>query len=541
MIPDFDLDQIKGKEEAFALIKELLNLLEIQQRQISDLKADNQALRDEINRLKGEQGKPDIKPKRKKNKNTDYSSEKERKKKKKWKKSSKLKKVTIHDEQDCDIDPNLLPEDAEFKGYKEVVIQDIKFEAFNTKFYKAVYYSPSEKKTYTAELPSGYQGEFGPTLKALAISLYYDTNVSLEKIRALFKDINTSISKGCLSNILIKTRGDFHGEQQEVFEAGVANSTCLNIDDTGTRVNGDNWYCQILCNHLFTSYYTTEDKSRLSVLKALTQSDTLIFLLNNNTFDLLENFKLSKKIQIKLKEIPRHQPFSAQEFLNLLEQQIPKLGPLQKARILDAAAITAYQEQTKLPIPHLLMADDAPQFKQITEELALCWVHDGRHYKKLNPFLTCFQDMRDRFLTKYWEFYDCLLEFKKSPERFDTDLLKEEFDKLFSTQTGYDALDERILKTKQKKDHLLLVLQYPEIPLHNNVAELGARNRVRKRDISYGARSDEGVKAWDTFMSLAATSKKQGVSFFHYVYDRISVTLSIPPLADLIRQRANLS
>lgn len=32
-------------------------------------------------------------------------------------------------------------------------------------------------------------------------------------------------------------------------------------------------------------------------------------------------------------------------------------------------------------------SDDAPQFKDITEELSLCWVHDGRHYKKLTPFI----------------------------------------------------------------------------------------------------------------------------------------------------------
>lgn len=55
--------------------------------------------------------------------------------------------------------------------------------------------------------------------------------------------------------------------------------------------------------------------------------------------------------------------------------------------------------------------------------------------------------------------------------------------------TGYEALDQRIAKTKAKKDNLLRVLAHPEIPLHNNPAELGARQRVRKRDISFGPRS----------------------------------------------------
>jgi len=41
-------------------------------------------------------------------------------------------------------------------------------------------------------------------------------------------------------------------------------------------------------------------------------------------------------------------------------------------------------------------------------------------------------------------------------------------------------------KTKVKKDRLLLVLKHPELPLHNNASELGVRQRVQKRDVSFG-------------------------------------------------------
>lgn len=53
--------------------------------------------------------------------------------------------------------------------------------------------------------------------------------------------------------------------------------------------------------------------------------------------------------------------------------------------------------------------------------------------------------------------------------------------------------------TLAKKDPLLLVLRYPELPLHNNAAELGVRQRVRKRGVSFGPRTQAGVRAWDTF------------------------------------------
>ena len=64
------------------------------------------------------------------------------------------------------------------------------------------------------------------------------------------------------------------------------------------------------------------------------------------------------------------------------------------------------------------------------------------------------------------------------------------------------------------------------------------RRRVRKRDVSFGPRTEDAKCAWDTFATLVATTKKLGVSFYHYIYDRVSGTDRIPNLADLIEQRA---
>jgi hypothetical protein len=40
--------------------------------------------------------------------------------------------------------------------------------------------------------------------------------------------------------------------------------------------------------------------------------------------------------------------------------------------------------------------------------------------------------------------------------------------------TGYDELDQRIARTKADKTYLLMALEHPEVPLHNNPAELDA-------------------------------------------------------------------
>ena len=110
--------------------------------------------------------------------------------------------------------------------------------------------------------------------------------------------------------------------------------------------------------------------------------------------------------------------------------------------------------------------------------------------------------------------------------------MERRFDALFTTKTGYWALDERIGLTRAKKTSLLMVL------VHNNSAELDARERVRKRKISFGPRVAEGTRAWDTFMSLAGTTRKLGVNFYRYIIDRISGANQIPQLSSIIEERA---
>jgi hypothetical protein len=141
--------------------------------------------------------------------------------------------------------------------------------------------------------------------------------------------------------------------------------------------------------------------------------------------------------------------------------------------------------------------------------------------------------------SQFWDFYHELLAYQQHPTTEESARLETAFDELFSTCTDYAALNARIAKTRAKKASLLMVLKYPEIPLHNNPVELEARQRVRKRDVSFGPRTQDGVRAWDTFMSLAATTRKLGISFYQYIHDRISKTNQIPSLASLIEAQAS--
>jgi hypothetical protein len=540
MLEDFDLKRIEDIAGAREAIGRLLNLVEELAGENRELREENQQLGDEINRLKGEQGKPTIKPNKKATApvQTNYSSERERHKAKDRKKADKVSRIKIDREEVVKVDPAQLPPDAQFKGYVKVVVQDIKITTDNVRFWKEKYYSSGQNKSYLAELPAGYEGQFGPGIKATTIVLYYAINTSEPKIKEFFDHVGLSISAGQISNLLIKRQDSFHDEKEALYIAGLGSSPWQHSDDTPARVNGVNEHTHTVCNPLYTVYVTTPKKDRLAVLQAFTNGQPLTFRLNAEALTWLEALPLSARVWAELRQLPPDQAWSETAFTAWLAEHLPQLGEQHRHAILEAAAVAGYHSQQEFPLIDLLLCDDAPQFKRLTNELALCWVHAGRHYKKLNPVVAPHRDLLADFLTRYWDYYDNLLTYPFHPTPPEAERLTQAFDNLFAETTGYAALDDRIAKTKAKKDTLLMVLKHPEIPLHNNPAELEGRRRARKRDVSFGPRTEDGKKAWDTFLSLAATAKKLGVSFYQYIHDRLTTANIIPPFANLIAQQA---
>jgi len=534
MLESLDLSQIEDAA-AREVIRQLLNLVEELTQENRALREETQRLRDEINRLKGEQGQARFKPKRAV---AQHSSEQERQTPQPRQKRPPRAEIHVDREEILRVDRAQLPADAEFKGYDEVVVQDVVFRTDNVRFRKEVFYSPSAGQRYCARLPAGYQGAFGPGIKALAIVLYYGGLMSEPKIGELFANVGVSLSTGELSNLLVKEQAAFHAEAEQVFSAGVASSPWQHMDETGTKVNGEQHHCHILCNPLYTSYQTTAGKDRLSVIDVLRHGRARQYLVNEEGLGYLAHFRLSVRLRTAVAAVPRDQAVDETTFQRWLDTRVGPVGPQQRRWILDSCAIAAYQAQLEVPVVRLLLTDDAPQWTLLTEDLALCWVHEGRHSKKLTPALAQHRALLDDFLTPFWDFYRELLAYRQAPDLNERDRLAGAFDTLFATTTGYRLLDERIATPRTKKAELLLVLEHPELPLHNNPAELGARARVRKRDVSFGPRTADGARAWDTFQSLAATAKKLGVSFFHSIHDRVSQTNQMPSLAEVIAARA---
>jgi hypothetical protein len=341
--------------------------------------------------------------------------------------------------------------------------------------------------------------------------------------------VGIKISTGQIARWLSEDHDPFHAEAQAAYETNLAVCPWQHIDETGTRVSGENRHCHIISSPLGTHFHTLKSKSRQAALQALQQQDEGCYVLNEQALGWMEKWKIPDKV---LWQLERHFPreVQTQPFTESWLDEHLKLNITQCRQLLDALAIAAYPAQTHIPVVQLLVTDDARQFRHITAELALCWVHEGRHYKKLTPSLAYHRDLQHKFWRLFWCFYRRLKDYRQHPTRQAAARLSQQFDRLFAIRTGYDALDKLIARTQAHKAALLMVLHHPEIPLHNNPAELGARRRVCKRRVSYGPNSEHELCAWDTFMSLAATTQALGISFFHYLRDRLMRLGEVPPL-----------
>ena len=222
MLENFDPNTIQD-EAVRQVVLYLMNLVENLHAKVQEQAEEIQRLRDENNRLKGEQGQPKIKVNKPA---SQLSSEKERRESKPHQKATKQAEIRIDRVEVLKVDDQHLPQDATFKGYEEVIVQDIDFRTENIKFRKEKYYSANQKQTYLADLPAGYKGQFGPGVRAWALALYYAGGMSEPKILELLQTIGMHRSRGQLSDFLIKDQEVFHAERAAVVRAGLASTPC---------------------------------------------------------------------------------------------------------------------------------------------------------------------------------------------------------------------------------------------------------------------------------------------------------------------------
>ena len=122
-------------------------------------------LRDEISRLKGEQGRPAVRPSKAA---WTHSSEADRPEANTGAPRGRPERPppSVTREETCRVAREALPADARFRGYKELVVQDLELRAEVVRFRREKaargYPAPGTGRAYLAPLPPGYAGHFWP-------------------------------------------------------------------------------------------------------------------------------------------------------------------------------------------------------------------------------------------------------------------------------------------------------------------------------------------------------------------------------------------
>lgn len=504
-------------------------------------------LEDEIARLKGEKGKPKIKPSRlepsEKAQTTSEegseSLEEEGQPKKKRPGSAKRDKTALLPIHETTIiqPTEEIPPGSQFRGYQDYTVQELIVKAHNTRYRLAIWQTPSGEYL-RGQLPAAVreQGHFGPTLKSYLLYQYHHCHVTQPLLLEQMHEWEIDISAGQLNRILVEAQDTYHAEKREILRVGLEVSSYINTDDTSARHQGVNSYCTHIGNEWFAWFETTPRKNRINFLELLRGSRT-DYLLSSEALVYMREHKLPLSLWQKLSLSLNRGFADQQEWLTYLKavgiEQQSHLKTATEGALLGAVLASGVSPQLAI------ISDGAGQFRLL--EHGLCWVHAERLINKLIPFTESQRLAVETVQDQLWQLYQDLKAYKQltaSQQQGQKAELESRFDQIFTQTTSFETLNQVLRRLHQRKAELLKVLERPELPLHNNASEQDIREFVTKRKISGGTRSNEGRRCRDTFASLKKTCRKLGVSFWKYLTDRVCGTNLIPPLGELIAQKA---
>lgn len=514
-------------------IAELVQELNTAKSDLKTTKDELQKYKDELNRLKGEQAKPKfekVEPKGNKHLPKNKKELGESRGRENNKKTSKVDRLKINELQTI-TDSRI----KKRKGYKEVIIQDILLTTVVTKYKLQCGYD-KHGNFITAELPIPSHGEFGAGVVALVKTLYYQGRVPMDKILTILKNVGIIIGK----SVLVKMCHFLSNELKK--ELDIAKATSLKLakvaqmDDTGAIVANNNQHTFALSTSHVTILTTINSKSMMSAMYAYTGGQRLWYVINKKFFAYLKKLLPDKSYQKYFKKFKRRRPYSEDEFNELM---LPYKGEkfFHRSYRMRLCAIRAWILSHPRTSPNSIMvSDDAGNYKFMGHNHQLCWVHEIRHYRKLEALTPIHQELQTKILTIFYDFYKKLKLFKS--KKINKLNIESDFDFITNIKTGWSELDERLENTKAKKHGLLAVLRYPFVPLHNNLCEQDLRENVIKRKVSGGTKTSVGTYSWDVGLSLVHTCRKLKISFYKFMQDRYANQNHIPKLNKIIESIA---
>jgi hypothetical protein len=500
---------------------------------LGKLRAEHQAVKDELARLKHLPPRPPIKPSGM-DKATDAKGPEggggEKGGRSTQRRGSQLDKLTIGA---TVVVTAKAPAGSRHKGYEDIVVQDLSLKPTVTRYRRERWGTP-DGETIVANLDSGIVGGYGPNLNRLVLALHFAGQMTCERIVALLNGMGVVISKRQVVRLLTVKLERFRAEDAAVLKAGLSGAY-VTVDDTGARHAGKSGYTTQIGSSNFTAFRTGPSKSRLAFLSRLC-GGTSLWVINDAALDYMKGRDLP---QIVIDKFIAHEArafASSDEW----ERHLQALA-LGKVKVLPDPVLIASEAALWGAIHHqgllqgtVIVSDDAGQFRVGVH--ALCWVHAERLVHKLIPANDKQRNAVEVAKRMIWWFYRCLKDYKLAPSPEQAELLRSRFDRIFKrARTGYATLDSLLKRLHRHKDELLRVLERPEIPLNTNASENDIRAFVTKRKISGGTVSDKGRDARDVMLGLAKTCMKLKVSFYQFVGDRLGIPgPKIPDLATLV-------
>lgn len=527
LIPDIP------EEEKTPVVRLLLAFMEQQQVIIQNQQVEIDTLKAEVAKLKKLPPKPKIRasklPKDDDNDNpTGHSGNKKSSPGNGTVKGRKRKKtLTIHKTKI--IKPDNLPKQSRFLGYQDYFVQELIIEPFNTRYRLARYQTPDGDICIGKLTFDTHTGHFGHTLQSYIVYQYYHQKVTQPLIKQQLTELGIDISSGQINEILIHNKDKFHTEKQTLLTAGINNSTYIHVDDTGSRHNGQNGYCTHIGNETFAWFASTQYKSRINFLQLL-QGISIDYTINEAALEYMHKKELPHTL-LTLIEQNKNTTFDNQEdWEDYLQKN--KMTTKGHIRIATEGALLGTLIASGFPLDLVIMSDDAGQFNILLH--ALCWIHTDRVFQRILPLNKRHDKELNWVHTQIWELFYDLKQYKLKPDKSLKTAIDAHFDELCRTRTSFETLNQALKRLSKNKKELLLVLERPDIPLHNNLSEADIREYVIKRKISGSTRSKNGQRCRDTFISLKKTCRKQGISFWEFINDRISNKNLIPYLAELL-------
>lgn len=491
------------------------------------------AQRDEIARLKGLKGRPQIKPSGMEQ--ATAPAEPRRNGRGRRGRRSKRAELRLHEERVIKVAS--LPRNSRFKGYASFLVQDLVLQAWGVRLKRERWRMP-DGQTLTAPLPAEVTGHFGAGLRRFVLAQYHQGQVTIPRLLDQLADLGVIISKRQLVRLLIAGQDGFVDEAGAVLRAGLETAPWISVDDTGARHRAHNEVCTQIGNDHFTWFGTTASKSRLNFLELL-RAGHPDYVINDAALTYMRERALAGPVVEKLASHPAQRFADAAAWQAHLEQLgITQLtvtpDPVQMAT--EGALWGAIQAHRLVP-DTVIVSDDAGQFR--VGQHALCWVHAERLVHKLDAFTAEQRFAQQHVRRLIWWFYRDLKAYAREPSRRRRSELKARFDRLFKRRTGFVVLDRLLARLHANKTELLRVLERPAIPLHTNGSENDIRAQVTKRKISGGTRSEAGRACRDAFLGLLKTCQKLGISFWNYLGARLGIldAPAVPPLPDLVRAR----